>query len=1592
MKISKRILSLFLSVLMLVTSVPAFAVATNAADSADKYLFAYFTGNDKVSSGTNTSQAIRFALSEDGKTFTGLNGGKPVIQQNKGTLNCRDPYVFKGQDGFFYAIATDMDASGGWWGNSNSFVLWKSADLINWQKETIINMSEVLGTNVTRAWAPQVIWDSSVNKYLVYFGLAEGSSGGNYANFETGNNTHMYGVYTTDLLDQSKYETTAFPMLKSAYDATDKDSIDGDITYSDGTYYMFFKDEYTKKINLATSSNLAGPYSDSRIVLEESTGGLEGCQLYQNGNGEYILIADIYGNSGNFVMYNFGTSLSAVFGSKPATLDLAAYKVDGSNISSLSPRHGSILKITTAQYNDLKDAQSFTTIVPATESALGTVSGDVEENNGIDLSGELLARYFVHDTTTDMDDTKGKFDLTPNGNVQWQQDANGGKGAAYLSADNYLYTNEVPQMLSTVTADKGMTISFFAQPSTEGNVASDGAPQGRFFEFNANGTKGSIVWDTRTNAKYLSMWYTSRVEISNNWVTDRIDMGTPDAGTYVGEWHQYTLTVDQNQIVVYKDGTKIAETAVTQFTSLLESMKQNGYLVIGAPCWPDVTYTGYLRDFRVYNRTVSSAEAQKLYNQYNYDNADYNMTDLKNLMTRCETEFATYAADTKNVYTGLKDAYDAYVDANEFFDAYYYGGQNIAPQVDTYARALEAALSRISVWKEKTGTASSILMNSGDMPQFYSNILYSDSSEYWGDNGNENNAISIKNYKFKFVAPKNVTLLATKNNVAGYPIHMEIVRDSYTTKNRNFNYVGSVTSGLKFIDYWYGYGSNYDKLTTETSMRIGYDSSHHRDGSSSQINFASARYFSNKLCVDYGALSFTNYKAYIKGFKADAYIVDSTVNGQVYNERLEINVLDYQAMLDALKSAMGKLSDITKYKEGGLSNLLAAIENAEVWDPNTYFTSSNDIDGCATAMGNAISALNGAAVTPDTTGYQAFRDVFEANVTIYNNTIGNTEGIYTSQSVADYYNVMQAARAVMCKPLASGYNSADSELAKSFADAITADPTKTILNPRVNVTELNNAISSASAITLFKDSVQKYPLDVFLGLQNTINEADTFSQASFNKGKYADVAATVGSVNYKKLTSDDSGVQAAIDAYIPKLTLDEVKDVISVESKQGFDAAYSVASTVPQEVYADYNEHIEKVNKIRAEYYITPEAAATRGYTGEVPEGVTEVIATDLDTGTNALITAINSLEKNTFTVTVNSTNEEYAYGEQKILPAQTTAGEWTITDDKGTRTVYVSANQELTLIVESKIDAVFKSNSKGDASSSNIVQICDGYGKTVSIIYTADTVDENYPTANSITAKVIPFYDFKEWKYTTSEADEKVTHKFVPQYKAQEVDGVRVDKEGTLVKYAKFDTAVTLTADGANYGWVNKTAAGNYQIVSYSQSFKFYAISNSDYYPFYKDTDYSYYVNDGGKVVTLSASNVENILPEDNQAVGESAENHLKFKLDNKYPFVYTEYATVIEPATGSAKGRYRVYARLTEGTNNYNAFGSEITVGPLNAKMSSSTITATNQFALTFKLSQAHIAGANGTINFKPYVNHSFKYANGVDAFYSSSIDLTV
>ena len=321
----------YLAAYLTICAVPAkargFAHFRPEQEEPIAYLFAYFQGN------APEQERLCYAVSTDGYHFNALNGGKPVWQSTAGTKCIRDPYIFKGEDGLWHLLATDMKSSLGWNSNRN-LVSAKSTDLVHWFDETSIDTEHAI-PGLDRAWAPQAIYDPSKDSYMVYFAVRIPGKD---------DRTIMYYFYSKDL---KTVDTT--PQILFA-PANGNDAIDSDIyKYQpspavDPVYYMYYKNETNKRIYLAKSQSPSGPYEEIKQISEGNLG-VEGPNIYRlNGEkDEWLMMSDAYGN-GYYVMQKTNDLENFT------TVPRDQYSFD------FTPRHGYVIPITASQYTALTHA------------------------------------------------------------------------------------------------------------------------------------------------------------------------------------------------------------------------------------------------------------------------------------------------------------------------------------------------------------------------------------------------------------------------------------------------------------------------------------------------------------------------------------------------------------------------------------------------------------------------------------------------------------------------------------------------------------------------------------------------------------------------------------------------------------------------------------------------------------------------------------------------------------------------------------------------------------------------------------------------------------------------------------------------------------------------------------------------------------------------------------------------------------------------------------------------------------------------------------------------------------------------------------
>ncbi|ORX53880.1 hypothetical protein BCR36DRAFT_582100 [Piromyces finnis] len=329
--------------------------SNNNSNVNGAFLFAFFQGN------APEKEQLSYALSTDGYHFNILNYGRSIWKSNVGTGCIRDPFILKGQDDYYYLLATDMKSYLGWDSNRNILTA-KSKDLIHWNDVTSIEIANKypLTQAADRAWAPQAIYDPEKKSYMIYFAVRTPGNG---------NKTIMYYAYSKDM---KKLDTA--PALLFA-PRNGNEAIDSDIIFQNNKYYMYYKDETKKTICLATADHASGPYQEIKQLSDRGIE-VEGCNIYPVvGTNKWLMMSDAYVN-GYFVLQETTDLVNF------RTLDRKTY---GFNFT---PRHGYVIPISNNQYNDLLSAYPTNGIspLPVSNSASNNNSQQGSQDQNIDYT------------------------------------------------------------------------------------------------------------------------------------------------------------------------------------------------------------------------------------------------------------------------------------------------------------------------------------------------------------------------------------------------------------------------------------------------------------------------------------------------------------------------------------------------------------------------------------------------------------------------------------------------------------------------------------------------------------------------------------------------------------------------------------------------------------------------------------------------------------------------------------------------------------------------------------------------------------------------------------------------------------------------------------------------------------------------------------------------------------------------------------------------------------------------------------------------------------------------------------------------------
>jgi hypothetical protein len=532
------------------------------------YAMSYFTAAD---------ESIFFAASRGNNAlqWDELNGGKPTLTSTKGTTGVRDPFLIRSPEGDkFFLIATDLDIEATDWGtaqrNGSKYLeVWESTDLVTWSEQRHVRVSPDTAGNT---WAPEAYWSDELGSYVVFWA----SPMFDKDDVEHTGNTYQKMFYATT----RDFRTFSEPRVWQDFGSS---RIDSTVIKDGDTYHRFTKDEggVTKCSDIIqeksddllavddasqpgwSSANPAWKIVDSCIGRKAGTSAVEGPTAFKANPGDtsgskYYLFADEYGGRGYVPL---GTDdLDAPDWKIPAT-----YKLPG------SPRHGTVIPVTAAELDALRDDPA-----PATA-----------DENG------LIARYRMDQSSgsTVVDSSGNGHDATVSGDTSWTGDSlvlGGDNGHVKLPDDLMAGLDEIT-VSTQVRIDAKQQTPYFIWGL--GNTSSSGAGNGYLFTGGDDRYRTSIA--------------------SGSWQTEQT--ARDDAALPRGVWKTLTYTLRGGTATVYLDGVRVGvKKDVTTLPKDIGGGRTTANYIGRSVYSADRYLKGGVRDFSIYNRALSATEVRDL--------------------------------------------------------------------------------------------------------------------------------------------------------------------------------------------------------------------------------------------------------------------------------------------------------------------------------------------------------------------------------------------------------------------------------------------------------------------------------------------------------------------------------------------------------------------------------------------------------------------------------------------------------------------------------------------------------------------------------------------------------------------------------------------------------------------------------------------------------------------------------------------------------------------------------------------------------------------------------------------------------------------
>lgn len=564
---------------------------------------------------------------------------------------------------------------------------------------------------------------------------------------------------------------------------------------------------------------------------------------------------------------------------------------------------------------------------------------------------------------------------------------------------------------------------------------------------------------------------------------------------------------------------------------------------------------------------------------------DAEVIKIENKMSEFESKL--YEKDV--VYCNVEHAYAAYVACREALDAYIYGGETNA--LNGKCDALDSAIKAMTEFTgEVTISNTYDKVYSGEDAggaAYLSKVLWSET----GVSDARGKAASGDSYEALTLYYPTVTLLYDGSDAKPTTKMLINASGEKTGKNRYVYAVKSLTNDFTFNSNWKGtsgsFSTNWNNLWKSGSATLSNTST----SGSTYYQVIQQKVFNNKTFIN----GFANQLVYTGSLASDATnspVYYTTVYPSLFgyfggeqkfdpkeSDNANVNevkgtapiyVVNYAVIKNAVKVDGKKIETVQfkDYSQGGLKTYFTAMDSLTSFNPNDYFTSSNDYSGYATEAENRVSSANNAPFTDtDKAGYAAIRNAMSADVRKkYANAIENNGAAYTPESWANFKAIYEKCKEIMAKVNDSGsnyesgkpYSTSEAELeqwAQSLTEAVLVDRVE-----KADTTQLVNLINDFESYDSADFTKTSY--DTFAGVVKEIKEAVWSSETNWGDSSFAPNADEAGN----KLVADN---EARFKEEIKNLRLSPdakattadgrttLKQVLKLEAKAGDASNYT---------------------------------------------------------------------------------------------------------------------------------------------------------------------------------------------------------------------------------------------------------------------------------------------------------------------------------------------------------------------------------------------------------------------------------------------------